>query len=390
MGNRSSVSVAELTPPLAQDADANLSAAALPQPHDHPTSPGPLPKRLSISTSAIERTPRVVDLPLGIRPDSALSLTMTSTAFDAPYPSSSSPKKPPPLRTDDFAAVVERQFAKNNPSRRASLTPVRGLSGTPSRRKSLSSYKNRVAPEELMSTPAQRQAERYRAESRSASPAASPPRSVRSSPKSSARASPIDSPDISVRGLRDRLNPLHHSAFPTPRDHALPLPSPSPTHPIPASLSSFLDAFPLSALCHPSEAVLSSLWSHYQSAHPHLELLPFTALNRFSHDLTLRVLADHAGRGTDVEGEEGREAVLPGWEHGSVEASAVCVMREVARRMGTRVDRGVWDATLGATVYGVWTRKEREQARKDKLRRRAGAQRRPSQQRSSPTWCTVM
>ena len=58
-------------------------------------------------------------------------------------------------------------------------------------------------------------------------------------------------------------------------------------------------------LCEPSEKVRSELWWHYQAAHPHLEQLPFTALNALARELTLRVLVEGRRRGREVEGEEG-------------------------------------------------------------------------------------
>ena len=88
--------------------------------------------------------------------------------------------------------------------------------------------------------------------------------------------------------------------------------------------------------------------------------------------------------------------MLPGWEHGSLDASVVCVMREVAKRMGTRVTRKAWDRKLGRTVYGVLTRKDREAEHKHKMRMKMNREMEKAHPASgrrsdtSPLTCAVM
>ena len=199
MGNRSSVSASHLTPPLAIDADAHLSSPTMPDLHTDDVAARMAAKRHSLSF--VNLSPRPLTLPPP-RPGTALSLNLSSTSASPPSPSLSPSSRPPPLPSTAFTSVVDRQLALHNNPRRASHSS--------SRRKSLTRHSNRVAPEELLSTPAQRHAHHYHLRSLHSSPAGSPQLSPHPSPKHSARASPVGSPGASPEvSVRRGINPLH-------------------------------------------------------------------------------------------------------------------------------------------------------------------------------------
>ena len=192
-----------------------------------------------------------------------------------------------------------------------------------------------------------------------------------------------------------RIHPLHIAHLPTAEPSPLPSPAPfarpdvfdSPhtaegaPPPVYSSVAraggyeSYLDGWSLNELCVPSAPLLAVLWGQYQGGGAgKAGLLPFVGLSGFARDLTLRVLAYHEGRGGRVGRGEEREAVLPGYEHDSLDESVMCVMKELSKRMGTRIDRRVWDERLGPTIYAVWTRKEREAEHRHKMRVKRGRQ----------------
>ena len=183
--------------------------------------------------------------------------------------------------------------------------------------------------------------------------------------------SPLPSP-VPFARLSAPFSPAHSPSPPPPPPH--------PTHPASSPYASYLDTWSLNELCVPGPPLLSELWQHYQGGvgvgvggeRRGGGVLPFVGLSGFARDVTLRVLAFHEGRGRGVGRAKEREAVLPGYEHGSVEESVMCVMKEVGRRMGTRIDRRVWDERVGGVVYAVWTRKDREEEHRHRMRMKRG------------------